>query len=262
MSASVGSGLDGRRALVTGASRGIGAAVAVALDRAGARVALAARDRRALEAVAAYLTHDPVVIEADLADPETPARLAAQASEALGGTVDVLVNNAALAQRLPLHQLDAVLIDAMHAVNVRAPLLLIAALAPGMIASGDGGSVISLSSVSGVVGTPHRAAYAATKGAIDAASRSLAIELGPHGIRLNTVAPGVVDTAMWGRNKAVPGVVEQIEAQTPLGRWAEPEDIADVIVFLASDAARFITGETISADGGMARTLDLYRGAV
>jgi NAD(P)-dependent dehydrogenase (short-subunit alcohol dehydrogenase family) len=124
------------------------------------------------------------------------------------------------------------------------------------------GSIVNLSSVSGIVGTPRRAAYAASKGALDAATRSLAVELGPHGIRVNAVAPGVVDTALWERNKGVPGVVERIEAQTPLRRWAQPDDIADVVVFLASDAARFVTGETISADGGIAKTTDLYGGAV
>ena len=121
---------------------------------------------------------------------------------------------------------------------------------------------MNLSSVSGVVGTPNRTPYAATKGAVDAATRSLAVELGPAGIRVNSVAPGVVDTDLWARNKAVPGVVEQVEAQTPLRRWAVPEDIADVVVFLASDASRFVTGETVCADGGMARTIDLYGGQV
>jgi NAD(P)-dependent dehydrogenase (short-subunit alcohol dehydrogenase family) len=251
--------LQGRTALVTGASRGIGAAIAAALDRAGARVALAARTSDALAEVAARLTNDPVVIEADLSDPEVPARLAAQA-EAQLGSVDVLVNNAARGGRMLLRDVDAELIDGMHAVNVRAPLLLIAALAPGMAARGQG-SIISMSSVSGVVGTPHRNVYAATKGAIDAATRSLAIELGPQGIRVNSVAPGVVDTDMWARNKAIPGVVEMVEAQTPLRRWSTADDVADVVVFLASDAARFITGETICADGGMARTLDLFSGA-
>ena len=252
--------LEGRTAVVTGASRGIGAATARALDRAGARVALAARDQSALDAVAGELRHDPVVLPADLAEVEAPAALARAALDALGA-VDVLVNNAAIAARLPTVELGADLIDAMHAVNVRAPLLLIAALLPSMIERRSG-SIINLSSVSGVVGTPRRAAYAATKGAIDAATRSLAMELGPHGIRVNSVAPGVVDTDLWARNKAVPGVIEKIEAQTALRRWAQPEDIADTIVFLASDAARFVTGETISADGGMARTLDLYGGAV
>jgi NAD(P)-dependent dehydrogenase (short-subunit alcohol dehydrogenase family) len=251
--------LQGRTALVTGASRGIGAGIAAALDRAGARVALAARTGDALSQVAARLTNDPVVIEIDLADPAAPARLAAEA-EAQLQRVDVLVNNAALGGRMLLRDVDAEVIDRMHAVNVRAPLLLIAALAPGMADRGRG-SIVSLSSVSGVVGTPHRNVYAATKGAIDAATRSLAIELGPEGIRVNSVAPGVVDTDMWARNKAIPGVVEMVEAQTPLRRWSTVDDVADVVVFLASDAARFVTGETISADGGMARTLDLFSGA-
>ncbi|MFZ0388743.1 MAG: SDR family oxidoreductase, partial [Solirubrobacteraceae bacterium] len=179
----------------------------------------------------------------------------------LGGGVDVLVNNAAFAQRLPITAHDAELIDRMHAVNVRAPLLLIAALVPAMIERRRG-SIISLSSVSGVIGTPMRSGYGATKGAIDAASRCLARELGEHGIRVNTVAPGVVDTDLWARNKQIPGVIEEVNGQTPLGRWATPQDIADVIVFLASDASRFITGETLRPDGGMSTTLNLYSGNV
>ncbi len=218
-------------------------------------MAVAGRDRAALDGVAGELTHDPVVLVADLADAEAPPALAAAAVAALG-RVDVLVNNAAIAHRAPTAGLTAEVIDAQYAVNVRAPLLLVAALLP------DLRSIVNLSSVSGVVGTPNRAAYAATKGAIDAATRSLAMELGPAGIRVNSVAPGAVDTALWAKNRAIPGVIEQVESQTPLRRWATPEDIADVVVFLASDAARFVTGETISADGGMARTFDLYGGAV
>ena len=246
--------------MVTGASRGIGAATARALDRAGARVALVARSEANLREVATDLQHDPVVLVGDLAVVDAPAQVAERALDALG-RVDVLVNNAATAARIDTVDTDAAVIDAMLAVNVRAPLLLIAALVPSMIEAG-GASIINLSSVSGLVGTPRRAAYAASKGALDAATRSLAIELGPSGIRVNSVAPGVVDTALWAKNKAIQGVRETIEAQTPLRRWATPGDIADVIVFLASDAARFVTGETISADGGMARTLDLYGGAV
>ena len=252
--------LDGRTALVTGASRGIGAAIARALDAAGARVALTARSRAGLEEVAATMVHDPVVLEADLSAAEAPSLLAEAATTALG-SVDVLVNNAAFAHRSSTAGLEAGVVDLLYAVNVRAPLLLIAALVPQMTARGRG-SIVNLSSVSGVVGTPNRAAYAATKGAIDAATRSLAVELGPVGIRVNSVAPGAVDTDMWTRNRAVPGVIESIEAQTPLRRWATPEDVADVVVFLASDAARFVTGQTIGADGGMGRTLDLYGGPV
>jgi NAD(P)-dependent dehydrogenase (short-subunit alcohol dehydrogenase family) len=252
--------LDGRRAVVTGASRGIGAATARALDAAGARVALAARDRQALETVAVGLVHDPLVVPVDLAEADAPARLAAEVLGRLG-SVDVLVNNAALAARLPTEETEAALVDRLYAVNVRAPILLVGALIPAMRAAG-GASIVNVTSVSGLVGTPRRAAYAATKGALDAVTRSLAIELGPDHIRVNAVAPGVVDTHMWAANKKVPGVVEAVEAQTALRRWSTPEDIAEVILFLASDAARFVTGETLSADGGMAKTLNLYGGPV
>lgn len=252
--------LENRTALVTGASRGIGAAIARALDHAGAQVALAARDRGALESLARELQNDPVIFAADLADPHAATGLASEARERLG-TIDLLINNAGIGARLSVDRLEAALIDELFAVNVRAPLLLIAALVPSMRERGHG-VIINLSSVSGILGTPRRAAYAATKGAIDAATRSLAIELGPHGIRVNAVAPGVVDTDLWAKNKAIPGVAEQIAQQTPLGRWSTPEDIADVVVFLASDAARFVTGETLSVDGGMAKTLDLYSGEI
>jgi len=250
--------LEGRTALVTGASRGIGAATVRALDRAGACVALVGRTRPSLEATARELRHEAVIAVADLRDPDAPGEIARQALAGLGA-VQILVNNAASAARVATVDTDAAVIDGLLAVNVRAPLLLIAALVPAMIDRG-GGSIVNLSSVSGLVGTPRRAAYAASKGALDAATRSLAIELGPSGVRVNSVAPGVVDTDLWAKNKAIPGVISTIEGQTPLRRWASAEDIADVIVFLASDAARFVTGETISVDGGMARTLDLYGG--
>jgi NAD(P)-dependent dehydrogenase (short-subunit alcohol dehydrogenase family) len=252
--------LEGRTALVTGASRGIGAATATALDRAGARVALVARSRDDLGLVAGGLEHDPVVLAADLSEAAAGPSVAHEAEAALG-RVDILVNNAAAAARLAIVDTDAGLIDQLLAVNVRAPLLLVAALVPGMIERRRG-SIINLSSVSGRTGTPRRAAYAASKGALDAATRSLAVELGPLGIRVNSVAPGVVDTALWASNKKVEGVVEAVEQLTPLRRWANPDDVADVIVFLATDGARFVTGETISVDGGMAHSLDLYAGPV
>ena len=232
----------------------------MALDRVGMRVALVGRNATTLADIASRLTNDPVVIEADLASPDAPAIVATQALGAFGA-VYALVNNAADAARVPTTETDAPLIDRLLAVNVRAPLLLIAALIPSMTDHG-GGSIINLSSVSSLVGTPNRAAYAASKGALDAATRSLAIELGPTGIRVNAIAPGVVDTALWAKNKQIPGVVESIEQQTPLRRWAQPEDIADVIAFLVSDAGRFVTGEIIAVDGGLARTRDLYGGPV
>jgi NAD(P)-dependent dehydrogenase (short-subunit alcohol dehydrogenase family) len=252
--------LTGRMAVVTGASRGIGAAIARALDAAGARVALVARSKDALDEVAAGLQHDPVVLPADLAEPDAAADVGARALDALG-PVDVLVNNAAIGVRMSSAELDGATIDAIHQVNVRSLLLLTTSLLPSMIERGQG-SIINISSVSSQVGTPRRAAYAASKGAVDALTRSLAMELGPHGVRVNAVAPGVVVTAMWERNRAIPGVIEQVESQIALRRWGHPDDIADVVVFLASDAARYITAQTIEVDGGMASTLDLYSGPV
>jgi NAD(P)-dependent dehydrogenase (short-subunit alcohol dehydrogenase family) len=251
--------LSGRVALVTGASRGIGAATAAALDRAGARVVALARDRAGLSRTAAGLRNAPVVAPADLSQPDLSGVIAAVLDQV--AQIDILVNNAAMAVRAPTAELDSGQIDAMLAVNVRGALLLSAAVLPGMAARGAG-SIINVSSISGLVGTPRRAAYAATKGAIDAMTRSLAIEYGPAGIRVNAVAPGVIDTALWARNKAIPWVVEQVTAQIPLRRWGTPEDVADVIVFLASDAARYVTAQTISVDGGQAHTLDLYGGPV
>jgi NAD(P)-dependent dehydrogenase (short-subunit alcohol dehydrogenase family) len=253
--------LAGRTAVVTGASRGIGAATARALDRAGAQVVLCARSHDALAAVAHDLRNDPIVIALDLGEGSAPQELADEALTAAGGCVDILVNNAALGVRVDSTELDGETIDRMLQLNVRNLLLLSTALIPAMVRAGRG-SIVNVSSVSGRRGTPRRSAYAASKGAVDALTRSLAMELGPAGVRVNAVAPGVVDTAMWAKNKAIPGVIEGIEAQTALRRWGTPEDIADVVVFLASDAARFVTAQTIEVDGGMASTLDLYGGAV
>jgi NAD(P)-dependent dehydrogenase (short-subunit alcohol dehydrogenase family) len=250
--------LDGQTAVVTGASRGIGAAIARSLDRAGARVALVARSTDALAEVAASLAHAPVVVEADLGEPDVPATVARRVLDALG-RVDTLVNNAGIGARLPSVELDGETIDRLHRVNVRGLLLLTTAVLPAMVARRSG-SIVNVSSVSSQVGTPRRAAYAASKGAVDALTRSLAVEFGPHGIRVNCVAPGVIVTAMWEKNRAVPGVIEQVEAQVALRRWGLPEDVADVVVFLASDAARYVTAQTIEVDGGMASTLDLHGG--
>jgi NAD(P)-dependent dehydrogenase (short-subunit alcohol dehydrogenase family) len=253
--------LVGRTALVTGASRGIGAACARALDRTGARVALAARDRDALSGTAGTLGHDPVVLEVDLATDGGAERLAATALDRLGGRVDVLVNNAGIAVRKPSTELDASTIDQLQRVNVRALLLLCTGLIPAMVDAGRG-SIVNVSSVSAVVGTPQRSAYAASKGAVDALTRSLAMEYGAAGVRVNSVAPGVIDTAMWSVAFSRPGVAEQVAGQTALRRNGTPEDVADVVAFLASDAARYVTGHTIPVDGGMSATVDIYAAPV
>jgi NAD(P)-dependent dehydrogenase (short-subunit alcohol dehydrogenase family) len=249
--------LGGRTAIVTGAGRGIGAAIARSLDAAGARVALVARTKRELDDVAATLGNDPVTIDADLGTPDGPGAAAEPAITAFDGRVDVLVNNAAVAIRKPSEELTAEEIQHVLDVNVRGALLLTVAVLPAMLAAGSG-SLVSLSSVSGLRGTPRRAVYAASKAAIDGMTRALAMEYGPRGIRANAVAPGVVPTALWVEHLAKPGVTDEVLATIPTRRLTEAEEIADVVTFLASDASRAITGATISADGGMAATLNLF----
>jgi NAD(P)-dependent dehydrogenase (short-subunit alcohol dehydrogenase family) len=249
--------LDGRTAIVTGASRGIGAAVARALDAAGARVALVARSADQLTDVATGLANDPVVIPADLGTAEGAPAAARTALDAFGGRLDVLVNNAGIAVRKDSEDLQLDEMDRLWNVNVRSALLLTAAILPAMLAR-QSGSIVSISSISGVRGAPRRALYAATKAALDGMTRALAMEYGPRGIRANSVAPGVVETDLWRENLAKPGVTEAVLDVIPTRRVSTPEEVADAVVFLASDASRAITGEVISADGGIHATVNLW----
>ena len=249
--------LAGRSALVTGAGRGIGAAIARALDAAGARVALVARTETELRAVAAGLQHDPLVIPSDLGTADGPGAAARAALAAFGGRLDVLVNNAATMLRKDSDTVTIEELDRLWVVNVRSALLLTAAVLPAMV-DRKAGSIISISSISGLRGAPRRSIYAATKAALDGMTRALAMEYGPRGIRANSVAPGVVATAMWKENLAKPGVEDAVLDLIPTRRLSTPEEVADVVVFLASDAARAITGEVISADGGIHGTVNLW----
>jgi NAD(P)-dependent dehydrogenase (short-subunit alcohol dehydrogenase family) len=249
--------LAGRTALVTGAGRGIGAAIARALDRAGARVALVARTEAELRAVAAELAHEPVVVPADLGTADGPGAAAEAALAAFEGRLDVLVNNAGTLLRKDSHTVTVEELDLLWRVNVRSALLLTAAVLPAMAARRSG-SIVSISSISGLRGAPRRSIYAATKAALDGMTRAIAMEYGPQGIRANSVAPGVVDTAMWRENLARPGVAEAVLDVIPTRRLSTPEEVADVVAFLASDAARAITGEVLAADGGIRATVNLW----
>jgi NAD(P)-dependent dehydrogenase (short-subunit alcohol dehydrogenase family) len=247
--------LEGKRVLVTGASRGIGRAVAIAAANAGASVALVARSKDVLEDLAGTLPGRAVVIEADLSLPEEPARVIASCATLLGG-IDVLVNNAGVRWTRRSTKLDAQQFDAVYAVNLRAVALLSVSALPLMAANG-GGSIVNISSLTSVSGVPYLSAYAATKGGVDALTRSLAAEWGRSGVRINSVLPGVIETELWGTARDVPGLVELTESQVALGRWGKPEEVADVVVFLASDAARYVTGHSLVVDGGMSIMVEL-----
>ena len=244
--------LKGKIAVVTGASRGIGEASARALDAAGARVVLSGRTLSDLERVAEDLINDPVILEADLSPPRAGTLLAERVLDVVGG-VDILVNNAGIPMRRTPELLTEEDFDLVFSINVRSLLMLTLGLAPHMIKRG-GGSVINISSIASLRGPMGRVAYAGTKGAVDAMTRALAADWGPQGIRVNAICPGLIATAIWEDNRRnIPGLIETLEEQIALKRWGDGDDVADVVLFFASDASRYVTGEVVAVDGGMAR---------
>ena len=246
------SDLTGKIAVVTGASRGIGEASARTLDSSGAQVVLTGRTVSDLERVASDLENNPVVIESDLAPAQAGSILAEQVLESVGG-VDILVNNAGIPMRRTPDALTEDDFDLVFSINVRSLLMLTLGLGPSM-ASRGGGSVINISSIASLRGPLGRVAYAGTKGAVDAMTRALAADWGNDGIRVNAICPGLIATAIWEDNRNnIPGLIEQLEEQIALKRWGYGDDIADVVLFFAYDASRYVTGEVIAVDGGMAR---------
>jgi 3-oxoacyl-[acyl-carrier protein] reductase len=242
--------LTGKTALVTGASRGIGRASALALARMGAQV-LVHYGRGAEEAdnVVAEIRKGggrADAIAADLAAADGPHKLARQVRSVVGDRLDILVANAGVSKTATIEETTVGDFDALFAVNVRAPFFLVQQLLPILH---EGSSVVLISSLAAraVVGTIP--AYAATKGAIDTLVKHLASALGQRGIRVNAVAPGVVATDMSSFAKTDAGREYALGLQT-FKRLAEPEDLGDVVAFLASSDARWITGDTIHVDGG------------
>jgi 3-oxoacyl-[acyl-carrier protein] reductase len=242
--------LSGKTALVTGASRGIGRASALALAQGGAQVLVHyGRGKAEAEGVAAQIRNAggrAEVVASDLAAPDGAHNLARQVRGIVGDRLDILVVNAGVAKSANIENTTVEDFDRLFAVNVRAPFFLVQQTLPIL---GKGSSIVFVSSLAAhaVVGTI--AAYAATKGAIDTLVKHFAAALGPRGIRVNAVAPGVVDTDMSNFIKTEAGQQYTLAMQA-IQRLARPEDIGPVVAFLASDDARWITGDTVRVDGG------------
>jgi NAD(P)-dependent dehydrogenase (short-subunit alcohol dehydrogenase family) len=234
--------LEGKVALVTGATSGIGQAAAVQLARQGALVVVHGRDANRGAAVVAEIENSggsARFVGADLGDPAEALRLAEEV-----GDVDILVNNAGFAWFGPSTKLDADTLDQLFATNVQAPYLLVSVLAPKMVAHGEG-VIINIASRAGTVGQPNTAAYGATKAALASFARSWAAEYGPAGIRVNAISPGPIYT-----NAAERELFDSLGQTTVLGRAGEPQEVAEVIGFLASPRASYITGINVAVDGG------------
>jgi NAD(P)-dependent dehydrogenase (short-subunit alcohol dehydrogenase family) len=234
--------LEGKVALVTGATSGIGQAAAVQLAAQGATIIVHGRDSTRGAAVVAEIENaggSARFVGADLGQPADALRLAAEAGE-----VDILVNNAGFACFGPTEKLAANTLAQLFAANVHAPFLLVSVLAPKMAARGHG-VVINLASRAGSVGQPTTAAYGATKAALASLARSWAAEYGPAGVRVNSISPGPVYT-----NAAEREVFDSLGQTTVLGRAGEAQDVADLIGFLASPRASYITGTDVAIDGG------------
>lgn len=240
--------LDGKRALVTGASSGIGLAAAAALAEARAGVTLVARRSGPLEEVRAALTEAGHLAEArplDVTDLTATADfLAAQ------GPFDVLVNAAGLARHTPALDTAASDFDKVMEVNLRAAYFLTREVARGLVSAGRPGSLINVSSQMGHVGGIDRAVYAASKHALEGMTKSMAIEWGPYGIRVNTLCPTFIRTPLTEQTFAIPERRKWIEEKIKLGRVGNVEDIMGPVVFLASDAAALVTGTHLIVDGG------------
>jgi NAD(P)-dependent dehydrogenase (short-subunit alcohol dehydrogenase family) len=232
--------LDGRAAVVTGAGRGIGRACALALAAAGADVVAVSRTRSDLETLGPQLR--PAVC--DVTDSQRVRELFAGLDR-----VDVLVAAAGTNVPEPLLNVDERHLDALLALNVRATFVTLQTAARRM-AVGAGGSIVLLSSQMGHVGAPLRSVYCATKHAVEGLTKAAAVELAPLGVRVNAVAPTFVETPMTAPFLADAAFRAEVEAQIPLGRLGQPEDVAGAAVYLASDAAALVTGASLRVDGG------------
>ncbi|RJL22640.1 SDR family NAD(P)-dependent oxidoreductase [Paracoccus siganidrum] len=241
-------GLGGRRALVTGAGRGIGRGVAEALASAGASVTLCARSAADLDEVAAGIAAAGGTAETLVLDVTDAAGFAAALERR--PAFDIFVNNAGTNRPKPLDEVTGEDFDAVIGLNLRAAVFTAQAVARGMVRAGKGGAIINMSSQMGHVGAANRTLYCASKWALEGFTKALAVELGPRNIRVNTICPTFIETPMTRPFFEDPAFRRQVLGKIKLGRLGQIEDVAAAAVFLASDAAAMMTGSALMLDGG------------
>ena len=244
--------LDGRRALITGSTRGLGLAIARAMAEQGAAVIINSRNGNECEAAVADLRgagHDTTALPFDAS--VGPAR---RASIETADPVDILVNNAGIIHRAPLADFPEDKWRDVLDVNLTAPFLLAQLLAPGMVERGWG-RIINISSIMGQIGRATIPAYVSSKHGLIGLTKTLAVELGPHGVTVNAINPGYFATEFNAPLIADPDFNSMVKTRTPLGRWGDPAELAGAAVFLASDAGGYVNGAALTVDGGMTASL-------
>ena len=250
--------LEGKVALVTGGARGIGRAICEAYVAAGARVAVADLAEQEARDVAEALGENAMMLAMDVTDLGSITAGVRAVEEAWDG-IDILVNNAGIFNMAPIEEVTVEDYRRQYDVNVGGTLFVTQAVVPGMKTRGTGGAIINFSSQAGRRGEPNVAIYCSTKAAVISITQSLALELAGDNIRVNGIAPGVVDTPMWDvvdslfakyESRAIGEKKRLVGEDVPLGHMGRPDEVADPCVFLASDEARYITAQTLNVDGG------------
>jgi glucose 1-dehydrogenase len=248
--------MENKVAIVTGAGSGIGEAIALALAREGAAVSIDyIGDPGSARAVAGRILNGggkALAVEADVSRAEDVRNLVQKTVDAFG-RLDIMVNNAGMERKMPFLETPLELWEKTIAVNLTGPWLGCQEAARQMVEQGSGGRIINISSVHEGLPMPTNSPYCAAKGGVRMLMRTLAVELAPHKITVNNIAPGAIETPMDAEIERNPGELDALLSEIPLGRMGRPEEVAELATYLASDAAAYVTGSTLTIDGGMMR---------